>query len=381
MIKKILFTTILFATILFSQNYKDALLPFYGFKGSQSIGIGLGDATVAAGQIMPEFTNNPANLGLQRFRTLGFTYTSNEFNSGSNSLPQSSFGTLNFIYPLMVFRGSVVFATSWEKEREFALSYQGVDEYGNFKQRNEGEIRKFHFAFSTEISDNLFIGADVMLPYGNIDISIEYPDAISDTMGYTQNNDYSGVEISIGILQRISKHINWGVSVDFPKKINITEDFTYNDGYSLGERDYSSTKPLTVRAGAGILFKYINFFYEAEWTNWKNIEFASDNLLSSDVIDINEEIETNLSQTIFHKIGTAIHTPFIPLHLYAGYQILPEPHSDENRNVISGGFSYLIKQQISIHGSYQMYYWDHESNGSTLSEDWNQIILGTSLHF
>ncbi len=382
MIKKLLLTIILSFSFLFSQNYIDALSPFYGFKGSQSIGVGIGNATVAGGQVIPEFTSNPANLGLQRFRTFELTYTSSEFNSSSNNLPQSSFGTISFIYPIKVYRGSIVLATSLEKEKEFALSYQDVDDYGAFKQRNEGKMKNWHFAVASEIAENLFVGADIIVPYGNFDISREYPNVNPDTMGYTQNNEYHGISATIGMFQRISKHLNWGISVDLPKKIDINEDFTYNDGYSLGIRKYSSTKPLTIHGGASVLFKYFNLFYEAEWTDWQNMEFSSDDLYSSVVTDINEEIETNLSETILHHFGGAIHVPFLPLHLYGGYQILPEPHSDENRNVISGGFSYLVKQQISIHGAYQMYYWDYETNnGSIINENWNQLVMGMSIHF
>ncbi len=381
--KKILLTILFSFSFLFSQNYIDALSPFYGFKGSQSISIGIGNATVAGGQVIPEFTSNPANLGLQRFRTFELTYTSSEFNSSANNLPQSSFGTFSFIYPLKVYRGSIVIATSLEKEKEFALSYQDIDQNGyTFKQRNEGKIKNWHFALASEISENLFIGADIIIPYGQIDILKEYPNISPDTSGFTQNVDYIGVSATIGMFQIISKHFNWGISVDLPKEININDEFTFNDGYELGNLEYSSTKPLTIHVGASALFKYFNLFYETEWTDWKNMEFSSDDLYSSDVTDINEEIENNLSQTISHHFGGALHMPFLPLHLYGGYQILPEPHSDKNRNVISGGFSYLIKQQISIHGAYQRYYWDYETdNGSIINETWDQIVLGMSVHF
>ncbi|MEA3500077.1 MAG: hypothetical protein U9R41_03535 [Candidatus Marinimicrobia bacterium] len=381
--KKILLTILLSFSFLFSQNYIDALTPFYGFKGSQSIGVGVGNATVAGGQVIPEFTSNPANLGLQRFKTVELTYTSSEFNSGSNNLPQSSFGTFSLIYPIKVYRGSIVLATSLEKEKEFALSYQDVDDYGDaFKQRNEGKMKNWHFAVASEIAENLFVGADIIIPNGNIDISREYPNVSPDTMGFAQNVDYNGISATIGMFQKISKNFNWGMSVDLPRKININDDFTYNDGYDLGKIEYSSTRPLSIHLGASALFKYFNLFYEAEWTDWKNMEFSSDDLYSSDITDINEEIENYLSQTISHHFGGALHMPFLPLHLYGGYQILPEPHSDKTRNIISGGFSYLIKQQISIHGAYQRYDWDYETNnGSIINETWDQIILGMSLHF
>ena len=250
---------------------------------------------------------------------------------------------------------------------------------GIYKQRNEGKMKNWHFAIASEISKNLFVGADLIIPYGNLDISLEYPNVTNDTLGYTQNVDYNGIGATIGIFQRISKYFNWGISVDLPKKININDEFTYNDGYELGISEYSSTKPLTIHVGASVLFKYFNLFYETEWTDWQNIECASDDIF---VTKINEEIEDSLSQTILHKFGGAIHVPFLPLHLYGGYQILPEPQSDKNKNVISGGFSYLIKQQISIHGAYQRYYWDYETdNGSILNENWSQIVLGMSVHF
>ncbi|MEA1986482.1 MAG: hypothetical protein U9N76_03195 [Candidatus Marinimicrobia bacterium] len=376
--KKIFLMVILLSTVLFSQNWEDALLPFYGFEGSQSIGIGIGNATVASGQVIPEFTSNPANLGLQRFKTLEMTYTSSEFTSSENNIPQSNFGTVSFIYPMKVYRGSIVLATSLEKEREFAMSFEDVDSYGDdYKMRHEGIIRNWHFAVASEISKNLFVGADFILPFGEIDISVEYPNFSPDSLDYTQSIDYNGITGTIGIYSRMSKHLNWGIGIDLPQKMNVSDNHSY-----YGVEDYSTIKPLTIHAGVSALYKYLNLFYEAEWTNWRNMEFDAEDLYQSDITDINEEIETNLSQTIAHKVGAGIHVPFIPLHLYGGYQILPKPHSDENRTVMSGGFSVLVHQQISIHGSYQTYSWDYEkTNGSLIKENWNQVVMGASLHF
>ena len=88
--RKILFV-LLFSSLAFSQSYLDALRPFYGYQSIQPLSSAIGHATVAAGQVIPGTTSNPANMALQRFTVTQFGFEANKFKSEDASLSRTVF--------------------------------------------------------------------------------------------------------------------------------------------------------------------------------------------------------------------------------------------------------------------------------------------------
>ena len=72
--------------------------------------------------------------------------------------------------------------------------------------------------------------------------------------------------------------------------------------------------------------------------------------------------------------------PLVPVYLFAGYQYMPVPFSDQYDNDIresySIGVSIAIKKNITLQGSYDSYSWGFEG----LPESFDKISVGISLH-
>ena len=81
-----------------------------------------------------------------------------------------------------------------------------------------------------------------------------------------------------------------------------------------------------------------------------------------------------------NHFGTAMRLPLVPLHLFAGYQYMPVPFSDQYDNDIresySFGVSVAIKKNITLQGSYDSYSWGFEGS----PESFDKISMGISLH-
>ena len=85
--------------------------------------------------------------------------------------------------------------------------------------------------------------------------------------------------------------------------------------------------------------------------------------------------------TLLGDGSTAMRVPFIPLHLFAGYQYVPLPeidghYGDDIRETHSMGFSLGIKENISIQGSVDNCSWKFEGT----NENFNKFSLGVSIH-
>ena len=384
--KTIIILLLLGIGILHAQDVRDVYSPFVGFNQYNGPGAAIGGATVAAGMVIPAFTQNPGNLGLHRYRIVQAWQNDSEFQSGSLNLPQSKFGGIQAIFPFPVYQGSLVAGFDFSLQSEYALTYEEPE----LSLRQEGGLYQLRSGLATEFAKNLFLGADVKFLFGKNEMNQKYV-ASGYNGEFYLNPSYRGVTASMGLVQRILPILNWGISVELPTSLRVEEDF--RDSYFINDTtlwidkdnyEYKITKPAVFHFGAALFLNYIDLFYEAEYTNWKNLK------LSSDFIDIdglpwdpkvNTDIETTLIKGLTHHIGVALHPPVLPLHLYGGYQLIPYPEpgmlADDKRESYHFGASYVIQRQISLAYQYQRYFWEYEG----LDENWTQQSLNVILHF
>ena len=377
---------------LWSQNSYDVLRPFWGFNHSQILSNSIGGATVASGYITPGLTSNPANLAAVPFTYLQMNLSNAEFQNNSSSISNTGFNGIDFVQPFPVYRGSFVVSAGAHKSKDYMLSYQsssstGENENQIFDYSEKGNLCSYHIGAAVEFAKGLYLGADLKLLLGDNEMTIHYD---SDSTDY-YSPDYSGLSVTLGILHSLSKNFQYGISIDMPTSLHVEEPFTYSNhlnpdhSYS-GLSEYHVKKPVTVHIGAAFLTKIFNIFYEAEHTDWSSLEFSSEGIYEEDLelpasVLINEEIRDNFHQTISHHLGTAMRVPFIPLHLFAGYQHIPFPeidghYGDDARETYSMGFSLGIKENISIQGSADNCSWKFEG----LNESFNKFSLGISIH-
>jgi hypothetical protein len=174
--------------------------------------------------------------------------------------------------------------------------------------------------------------------------------------------------------------------VQLPSLVWVDEKYTeWNvslaDSLESESHKYELHRPLSFHLGGAFFYRSVSAFYEMEWTDWGNLEFTSDEYFTSDIVDINRELSTELTSTLAHKFGVAYHPPILPTHFYLGFQYLPVPFKrefdDDIRRVFSGGLSHLLNQQFSLHGSFSNYFWKYAG----VSESYFQSVFGVSLHF
>ena len=133
--------------------------------------------------------------------------------------------------------------------------------------------------------------------------------------------------------------------------------------------------------GFSLLYPIYSLFYEMEWSDWSGLKFSSDEYFAGDANEINREIKHEFRPTLTHHLGGAAHLPWLPLHLYAGYQYMPVPftgvYASNLRQSLGFGASYLLSQQFSVHSSYSDYFWRYSGK----REDYQMLLFGVSLHF
>ena len=374
--KNILITSVILIGSLFSQGPLDVLRPFWGFEHSQILSNSIGGATVASGYITPGLTSNPANLAAIQFGYIQLNYSDSEFSSNTSNMTNTGFNGIDFVQPVPVYKGRLVFSAGGHKKIDFMSASNNDSE--------KGKLSSYHLATAVEFSKNLYLGADLRFLRGENEMIEDETNMI-----YYYKPRYSGANLTFGLLHILSKNLQYGISIDMPTSLSVEEQYTELDhvdsDLSFSQvYNYDVKKPITFHAGAALLFKSINFFYEVEQTDWRNLEFLSDDYALQDILDINDEIKDEFIRTISHHFGAAMRLPIIPVHLFAGYQYLPVPFSPSSnqmyfndiRESYSFGVSVAIKKNITLQGSYDSYSWEFGES----PESFDKISVGISLH-
>ena len=371
------FYIFLFISPVFTQNPIDVLRPFWGFENSQILSNSIGGATVASGYITPGLTSNPANLAAMRFSYMQLNFSNSQFTSTTSDISNSGFNGIDFVQPISVYRGSLVLSAGAHKSIDFMSA--SLD--NTYQYSEKGKITSYHLGAALEFAKRFYIGADLKLLRGKNEM-IEYGDEIT----HYYKPEFSGSELTLGLMHVITKNFQYGISFDLPKNITIEDYYTEShisnqDESWSGVWNYNARKPITAHIGGAMITKVFNLFYEFEYTDWSNLEFSSDSYQLQDVLDINNEIKNEFSSTFNHHIGGAMRLPMIPVHLFAGYQYLQTPFEEgpfnnDLRESYSAGFSIALKKNVTLQGSYDTYYWKFND----LPESYDKFSIGLSLH-
>ncbi len=366
----------------FGQQRADFIRPFFGFYGSQSIGTAIGNATVAAGQLIPGATSNPANIGLSRFGHVQINFQNNSFSGPSVSHSSTVPGGIYAIVPVAVYQGGLAFSFGIQKEIDFSNGF-----LTNNGDANEGGgIYATEAGISYEAVKDFYLGGSLRLLRGSNQLSTEGSDSSS-----LLNPEYKGYYFTFGFLNRTSPNLNIGAAVDLPAAVDVDDKLTEwtvdrPDDAMSQTWNYTLKRPMVFRVGASLLYPLWSGFYELEWSDWSGLEFESSQYHKADVAIINNEITRDFKSGVTHHVGAAAHLPWAPVHLYAGYQYLPAPYGDaykdDRRQSVSGGASYLLNQQFSLHSSLTNYFWSYKNGAGNFDKESNQmIVFGASLHF
>ncbi len=328
------------------------------------LGSAIGHATVASGQMIPELTLNPANLGMIKYSSVQVNGLFNNYN-GVNS---NSLGGINYIVSVPVYSGSMTYAAGVNREKDYNLYYQDDD----IIQRSTGGLYNWHFNGAMEILEDIYVGAEVSMLTGKRNNDFDFKNTLSLTDGYIEENSYFGATAKVGVNYHAFSVLNIGLSMDLPSVIGTEYSLRAYGSSSSQSVDYSITSPAVMRAGLALTLRIVDLYYSYDYTNWQDMKFSSNDLEVVYVDEINREIINNFSIVGSHHIGMAVHVPLIPLHLYLGYQYLPDVYqglnsftlanivprelTDRFRSSFSWGASFFLKQGISISAAFETYH-------------------------
>jgi hypothetical protein len=337
----------------------------------------IGNATVASGHLVPGMSSNPANLGLNRFYQVQVGFQHNSFHGPSADNSHTQFAGVYGVLPVEVYQGSLVFGGGVQKIIDFTDAFHT----SNKQASEQGGIYATELGISIEAAQDLFIGGALRYMSGSDELSTTEADTNS-----LLNPKYRGYGIVVGFLHRTTPFLQLGGSVEFPTRIWVEDKLATwpsdSPQSSVSETwKYRLKRPLVFHAGLAYLRERYDLFYELEWSDWSDLNFASDEYKEGDVAEINREIERELRSTLTHHLGAAVHLPWLPLHAYLGYQYLPVPFSGEYssnlRASYSFGLSYLLSQQFSVHSSYSHYQWKYRGD----RESYDMLVFGVTGHF
>jgi len=368
---------LLLPALALSQQRDDFLRPFFGYYDSQSLSTAIGNATVAAGQVIPGRSSNPANLGLSRFKEFQLNFQHNKFQGPQTNSANTQLGGVYAVFPVAVYQGSLVFGGGAERIVDFTNAFQTQDR----QVSEEGGIYATELGMSVEASKNLFIGAAFNYLKGSDELSTTEPDTNS-----LLNPKYHGYCFSLGFVNRTTANLQIGGSFQFATSVKVQDNLTTwhaaSPEASVSETwNYELDRPMVFHLGFSLLYPIYSLFYEMEWSDWSGLKFSSDEYFAGDANEINREIKHEFRPTLTHHLGGAAHLPWLPLHLYAGYQYMPVPftgvYASNLRQSLGFGASYLLSQQFSVHSSYSDYFWRYSGKW----EDYQMLLFGVSLHF
>ncbi len=420
--------TLIFINQLIAQSADEAIELLENEGGIGARAAAMGNAYTGVADDYSAIYFNPAGLAqLRQGQVWGDLYNLNFDNSaryyGSDLSDNRTFTKLQSIgiaYPFPVLRGSLVFAFGYQriKDLDSFLNFSGYDgnsnglyfDYGDQigdvyfdsgVQRtqtvyNDGNLSQWSFAAAMDLSPNFSAGLTINFYGGSSTYTSDYLQEDIDNIYRFDTNpidfdyylyqqkivsDYSGLELKLGGLFRLSEQVRLGATITFPMTLTVTESWSENDeiGYDdlsyealdlgSGEFDYDIKVPF--KFGAGISFQQRYFLLSAsmDYRDWSQVEYAvpSDRSASDyrDLLDENAVIRDDYRAVLSYSLGGEFNVMDSGMFLRAGYRRVPTPLKDGDGSFdkvyYSGGIGYKIDKSTTIDVSYTRGTWENQS--------------------
>jgi len=286
----VLFLTICFNSVAFSQFIEDALRFAQPNSGTGARALGLGNAYIGVSDDFTAVWWNPAGLGqIKKFElTTGFShfnYSDDATFLGSTmnySTSATNMNNLGFVLPFPTVRGSLVFAVGYNRTNLFTtgMSFDGFNTRSsmiNFlAQKNSdltyetyltdgtglytplkkdlnqsgntlesGSLGHWTFSGALEVAPELFVGLSLYITTGSYRYDKNYEEAdtrniytVMDNIYYTDidfdrfelrdliDGDYTGIGAQIGIMYKFKDMFRIGATIKTPFNHYIEEEWS-----------------------------------------------------------------------------------------------------------------------------------------------------------
>jgi len=303
----------------------------------------------------------------------------------SNDLSRTRLNETGVVFPFPTYRGSLVFALGYHQVHGFDYFGTFRSDYsaGSYFHGDElvsGRLGLWSLGVAVDLSPAVSVGLSLRLWKGYKDhswTSYMFENALNDSShDFTIDDDFSGFNISTGVLLKPIPALRIGATLETPLKLSADESFNElfawrNDGevgdsvFSAGY-SYHVSRPFRFGIGAAVLIKRLGISADALLTDWSQISFTDEPpALYRD--EANREITRRLKATADLHAGLEYWLPFLEGRLQAGYAYLPSPFKNGvvvgNKHVISGGAGVLVDPSLYIQTSIAWATWERSIGG------------------
>lgn len=334
------------------------------FAGVGVRAIGMGGAYVGVADDFTALFWNPAGLAQLTRREMHVAFLRNGSKNdatlggtaATSELSNTRFGSLGFVYPYPVYRGSFVLAAGFNRYKDFdwSLRTEGFVEEDSLLARDafshEGELTLTSLAGAVDVSPSMSLGVALNIVSGNDEIINEFES--TDTRNHFDEKLYRDREVfsdlyktaftaTFGALVRTPREnprvrVGATVTTGATHRIHYTKKSPPVDLFSLVEYDdgrvetatsevssdtYSINLPLEI--GVGVSFKPVPSLLMAAGLHiaeWSQAEYRD-----TDVDDLraNSSFERQYRDTVRWHLGAEWQVPMIALDLRAGFYTDP----------------------------------------------------------
>ena len=412
------------------------------FAGVGVRAMGMGGAFVGVADDFTAMYWNPAGLAQMQRREVQVSFLRNSrandsiFNGtpGRSELTNTRFGSLGFVYPYPVYRGSLVLAAGLTRIKDFdwSLNLKGEDQglAADHALQHEGELALAGVSAAIDVSSAVSLGATLGLVSGEDEAVNEFDWADLQNEFDEQRflardsftDEYQWTPYAVlGVMLRTPRDKpRYRLGATFvtggTHKIRYVFRGSPSDtGYSSVEYDdgtveefsdeearntYELALPFEFGVGASAeALPGLTLAGSLHLAEWSQSEYEGDD----DGLRADTSFETQYRDVLRYHVGVEYQVPVVALDLRAGYFVDPvpfigprDPDSDdppirieEDRRFITLGAGILIDEAMQIdlawvRGAFkQVEEYSDEYSDNVLSEDYaiNRLVVGLSYNF
>ena len=347
-----------------AQAQEERIIDNFAGLGVRAMGMG-GAFTGVADDFTAVFWN-PAGLAQMQKREVYVAFNRNGMTndsslnttSVSSDLSNTRFGSMGFVYPYPVYRGSFVLAAGFNRTKDFdwSLRTQGfVDSLRTDDTfRHEGELSMTSLAAAVDISPSISLGLALNMTSGEDETTNEFVSIDVDSLNYFEEKRYKDQEqffdkyrtsygAILGLLVRSHREnpkARFGMTISTGRTQEVAYVFRAPpaDEFSLVEYDdgrieeaagvtfrdsYKISLPLEVGVGGSYRpVPELLLAASAHVAEWTQVEYGGTDDAN---LRANAAFETQYKDVVRYHFGVEYLVPTIALDLRAGFYTDPLP--------------------------------------------------------
>jgi hypothetical protein len=259
--------------------------------------------------------------------------------------------------------------------------YQGIDQY--VEQTESGQMGEAYLSMATEFQKNFFVGATLSFPIGEYsykrsfierDLQNAYTESPFDVSNLlvADNIDaeITGFYARLGMVYKFTESDAVGFSYQTPYTLTVKENYStevitrYDDGFAASGEfqnrlegnfnyDLEGAPVYSVQGKTGLGIENLNLSLQAEYVDYEMVAFAYDSEFSIDELDVNEELNENVTSILNLKGGLSYQIGSVTPAIGLAYLPSNRTDVDNDRMFYSGGASIIISPALSVQASAQ----------------------------